>query len=451
MGEHLFISYATEDAALADWLTLKLTASGYKVWCDRFQLLGGERFPRDIDYAIKNDTFRLLALISKASLEKENPTKERTLALSIGRERKIDFLIPLKTESLSAAELNWMISDITYISFDQGWAPGLAQLLKKLDKISAPKSLTDGLHVAANAVLQEDFTSAKSEKLHTNVIKVVHTPSVIHRFEVRRRLSPADEDLINETWPAYKLDDSTCLSFYSPPPDMQSRLKIIKHGGAVWRDSDEIDGVYTLNIVSYLLRRSIEVKCCQKGLKLQKDRGLLYFPNSLLQSNRIKFVTYNGKATHLLAVGQRTKSGSKYRYHLAPVFEVRRSLFDQFNILMRVRLMITDSKGDLLAPRSALSRRKHLCKNWWNDQWLKRNEAIIYYLADGQDSLRFGNENEEIIFSSKLTNYQVEFGINETLLSEKRSDEELTFIEEADEEEEKRDETEAGGEGLLDE
>lgn len=451
MGDHLFISYATEDAALADWLTLKLTAQGYKVWCDRFKLLGGERFPRDIDIAIKENTFRLLALISRASLAKENPEKERTLALSIARERRIDFLIPLKVEPLSATELNWMISDITYIPFDQGWAPGFAQLLKKLDDVGAPKLLTDGLNIAANAVLQEDFISAKSETLHTNIIKVIQTPAVIHRFEVRRRANPADEDLINQTWPVYKLDDSTSLSFYSPAPDLQSRLKIIKAGGAVWRDVENIDGVYTLNIVSYLLRRSIEVKCFQKGLKFQKEKRLLYFPNGLLESNRIKFVSYNGKGTHVLAVGQRTKSGSKYRYHLAPVFEVRRNLLDQFSILMRVRLMITDTSGDLLPSRSALSRRKRLCKSWWNNQWLKRTEAVIYHLADGQDSLRFGSEDEEIVFSSKLSNYQAEFGINEALLSEKRSEEELVFLEEADEEEEGQGAVEGGGEGLLDE
>jgi hypothetical protein len=48
----LRLSYATEDAALADWLTLKLTAEGYLVWCDRFKMLGGERWPEDIDKAI---------------------------------------------------------------------------------------------------------------------------------------------------------------------------------------------------------------------------------------------------------------------------------------------------------------------------------------------------------------------------------------------------------------
>jgi len=38
--DHLFISYATEDGALAEWLTLKLTAAGYRVWCD---LVGAAR------------------------------------------------------------------------------------------------------------------------------------------------------------------------------------------------------------------------------------------------------------------------------------------------------------------------------------------------------------------------------------------------------------------------
>ncbi len=60
-GDHLFISYATEDGELAEWLTLRLTTEGYKAWCDRVKLLGGESYPRDIDKAIKTQTFRMLA------------------------------------------------------------------------------------------------------------------------------------------------------------------------------------------------------------------------------------------------------------------------------------------------------------------------------------------------------------------------------------------------------
>jgi hypothetical protein len=100
--DHLFISYATEDASFSEWLTLKLTAEGYKVWCDQIKLLGGESYPRDIDKAIKEQTFRLLALVSKHSISIPNPLKERNLALNIARQRQEDFLIPLNVDGLSS-------------------------------------------------------------------------------------------------------------------------------------------------------------------------------------------------------------------------------------------------------------------------------------------------------------------------------------------------------------
>lgn len=98
---HLFISYrGGEDGTLAEWLTLRLTALGYKVWCDRVKLLGGESYPRDIDAAIKEQTFRMVALLSVHSIAKPNPVKERTLAHSIARERG-EFIIPLNVDGLS--------------------------------------------------------------------------------------------------------------------------------------------------------------------------------------------------------------------------------------------------------------------------------------------------------------------------------------------------------------
>ena len=85
----LFISYATEDSVLADWLALKLASEGYKVWYDRLKLLGGESYPRDITEAIRERTFRVIALFSRNSISKPNPVKERALALNLAKERKI--------------------------------------------------------------------------------------------------------------------------------------------------------------------------------------------------------------------------------------------------------------------------------------------------------------------------------------------------------------------------
>ncbi len=433
--EHLFISYATEDAALADWLTLKLTSLGYKVWCDRFELLGGERFPRDIDKAIKAKTFRMLALLSKASLEKENPTKERTLALNIGRERRIDFLIPLKVEALSATDLNWMVSDITYIPFDRSWAAGLGQLVEKLDKIDAPKLLPDGSDAAIAAVFKDIFTQENEETLYSNIIAVERIPEIIQRFELRRKPNPLEGDQIAQSWPVYSIDDTAVLSFQQPPSNLRDRLNIRSAGAASWGDMSEIDRINSLNIVSHLLKKSIEAKCHQKGLKEEKEHGI-YFPSGLLKANKIHFTHVDGKNSYVLCVGQRKKDGSKYRYHLSPSFYVRRDLVRNFSIVVQVRLFITDEQGRSVPTRSALSKRKHLCRNWWNDHWLKRSVAVLSYLSDGKDRFSFGMDQEEIVFSARFVSYQAGFGINESVLMKERTKEELQYLEHSEEEQE---------------
>ncbi len=78
-----------------EWLTLRLTAEGYKVWCDRMKLLGGESYPKDINTAIKWRTFRFLTVLSHQSIAKPNPLKERTFALNLARERNENFIVPI--------------------------------------------------------------------------------------------------------------------------------------------------------------------------------------------------------------------------------------------------------------------------------------------------------------------------------------------------------------------
>jgi hypothetical protein len=51
LQDHLFISFAWKNYAFADWLVRQLRFHGYRVWCDRFQMLGGEPFPKIIDQA----------------------------------------------------------------------------------------------------------------------------------------------------------------------------------------------------------------------------------------------------------------------------------------------------------------------------------------------------------------------------------------------------------------
>lgn len=89
--EHIFISYASEDWVFADWLSLKLASEGYKVWYDRMKLLGGESYPHDITVAIKNQTFRVLALLSRNSIKNPTPSKNEPYPLTLLKKEKSIF------------------------------------------------------------------------------------------------------------------------------------------------------------------------------------------------------------------------------------------------------------------------------------------------------------------------------------------------------------------------
>jgi hypothetical protein len=101
-------------------------------------MLGGEPFPKIIDEAIKTRTFRLVALLPRHSPQKPSPRKERALALNLGREWEIDFMIPLNVDGLKPSQLLWDYSELTYIVFED-WAAGLDQLLRALAKAGAPR------------------------------------------------------------------------------------------------------------------------------------------------------------------------------------------------------------------------------------------------------------------------------------------------------------------------
>jgi hypothetical protein len=104
--------------SLSTYNNKRLPANIYRVWCDRFTLLGGEPYPEDIDTALEHETFRVLALLSRSSLHKDNPRRERIKALNLARPLGIpDFLIPLNVDGLRPSDLPWMTSDITCIPF----------------------------------------------------------------------------------------------------------------------------------------------------------------------------------------------------------------------------------------------------------------------------------------------------------------------------------------------
>lgn len=431
--DHLFISYATEDSQVAEWLTLKLTSEGYKVWCDRFKLLGGEPYPQDIDKAIKEKTFRVIALLSKSSISKDNPVKERTLAMNLGKERgESDFLIPLNIGGLKPTEMDWMLNNLTYIPFHSNWADGLRKLLKKLIEINAPKTLDNGRSIASQTFLTDLSKNLEqsTETLHSNIFHFTKIPQVVYRIKLSQPYQWYELRRLLDSWPHRYINQITILSFQHPPEEIRSDLEINKIEQVNWKESDEIEGVPVNDLIKDLLVKSIESKGIELGLKRDKKRRL-YFPKGLFDSNNLLYRDYSGKNTFTAYVGfrNRTHPGREYDYHLSPKFTIKEGESNNYFLQLGVQLYLTDKEGVPLRGKTILRRRKNLCKNWWNSQWFSKHLAISHFFSEGADEIVIGQEGSaQLKLSTKALKFQspmkiIEEEINEDDLKEGIEDE----------------------------
>ena len=423
--DHLFISYAYEDEALAEWLALRLTSEGYRVWIDRFELLGGESYPADIDRAIKCRTFRMIALLSHSSMDKPNPLKERTLALNIQRQRREEFLITVNVDNLRPDEMDWMTSDITFIPFFDSWAAGLAQLLQKLARVGAPVQAADGRQIAAETYLPNDTLSQDRERLYSNLMHIERIPAAISCFTASKSLSKNAETTLLDQWAFWALrpkgDRSTTsntlyFSFDSPPMSTQHygwARKVV----SAWQDVDTICGIKSISIVKPLLRRTLLHHLRTRGLRpTPDDPHVFYFPSGLVRNDLLRFARPDGRNTYRRVVGERSwRPGERFAYHQAVTFDIRTDLFGHYVAQCRIRLHITDCDGQPLPATAANARRKRLTRDWYNDEWLARHLALMNFIAEGRDVVEM-SQSGSVVLSSSLIQLDAPFGIDETAI-----------------------------------
>jgi hypothetical protein len=440
--EHLFISAAPEDRVFANWLTQKLTAEGYRVWWEGLTLLGGESYPDDVDAAIRERACRVIGVYSLESLSDPEVMRQRNLALSIARERKSDFLIPLNVNGVEPRQLDRITAGLTFIPFQANWAVGLKQLLQKLDAVASPKPLLTGRTIAASAFLEEDVLSEKTEPLFSNCLTVEHLPPLMLRFEAKNDLAYQDLLDLRLVWAFRKITPKVFLSFHEPNSALMNRYGLQLTGSKAWATEEWILGVRVRDLMVELIRKALVVKCHQKGLMDCPTTHLQYFPQGLVAGDRLKFTRPDGGKTHVLTTGQRKywrPTGSQdYKYYLAPVFSVAQWPFDDYTVMVTVRVRITDEAGNIYPKRTGNARRKHLCRDWWNHEWINRMLAICQFLANAHGKISIGDcLEEELLISAAPLALTAPFSINEQALDQRsfeRSEELLPLGDDGDDE-----------------
>jgi hypothetical protein len=400
----------------------KLITEGYAVWSEHLDLLGGEDIIKDIDEIIKNQACAFIAIYSSASLRNSDIVRQRIIAVDIGEARRVAFVIPIKVGGFGDLQLDNATGKLKFISFESNWAEGLKKLLLKLDSLDCPKPHPNGRQLAANSFFEKEVLHETSEQLFSNCLVVESIPELVYQFESQEEVSEDRLKKLALEWAYRKENNKTFLSFYYPPDDILNELCLRSVGDASWLNMQDVYDVSSRNLIVELLRKGIIVYCCQKGMEYCEKSKMLFFPENLAANERLNYIKSDGSKSHIHTCGLRTfgkkEKGKKYRYYLSPDFSASWNLFSGLTVILRVRVRLTDEKREILTRRQIVSRRKHLCKNWWNDDFLNRTLAICQFLSSEEGKINIGNcEGEKFVISGIPFLSNSPLAINEATLS----------------------------------
>lgn len=407
--DELFISYAGEDGGFVKWLAGKLSSLGFRVWWDRSKLSGGDSFTADIDHAIKERAFRMLAVVSAHSATKPNPDRERTLGLAIAKERGESFLIPLNM-GLKTTELPWMLSTANYISFARNWATGLGELLDTLRDHGAPCFPSERETLVRSYLERPTYMVDEPEPVWANLFTISALPPALSLYEWD---ADVPDSALNG-WICQRRDVKSFWAF-EPPPPMPGLRQPARDQRSTTYASQPIRHVMTS-----LLRQYVEARCRAREL-LEADGRVFYFPATLSIASRLPFALPDGRETWLKPVGHRSvlQRGlfEQVRYHLGLQARVELTRFGKPMLQVRPTVHFTDKDGVGLDTAGNVRRAKATRRGWWNDKWLARVAALGSYLADGQPNWQLV-PGHDCLVSAKPVEFSMAPRLNEALRSD---------------------------------
>lgn len=364
----------------------------------------------------------MLALLSRASIKKHNPQGEWLKGMALGRRLSIDdFVIPLNVEGLTPDEIPWNLQPINYIPFTPNWATGLRALIKKLESVNAPRTLNEGLRLAKQSMVVDNMIKNEPETLISNCYEITKLPRFIFKYRAMREMSTQERRQIRKDWACRDVSPNLVLAFLRPSSIVckNHRLRYIRK--LPWRETTTISGVDTRNLIVSLIHSCIRYLLSTKGMTYCERSRVWYLPPGTLDKDKIVYKVPYGRRGWFKGVGERrfrTPGGLEtYRYHLSPSFDVRHEGHGSFFLILRNRVYLTNVHGEPLSGRTLVSRRKHLCKNWFNKEWCVRNLGIIQLLTDRDMLIRVGpTGDQQLIVDANPVSPIAPYAIEDTLV-----------------------------------
>lgn len=428
--ESIFISHATpEDNGFVRWLGARLELAGFSVWHDLGRLKGGDHFWDKIERAIRNESFRFLAVVSTVAVDKQGVKDEWAVAQTIEKSLP-GFVIPLRLDHYDFSLLPIGIHRKNVIDFANGWHKGLAALLDTLTEANTPKVASPDPRSARHwlAEMKEGaiLRTESRESLDSTWLRVVSLPPI----ETARILGNEREVKvtdINRAIPWFEHEDR--IVGFAKAADLvanMSKSVMLKaangvdsttfiQSGSTFGDKP-VDAREARKRVANLVRQAWELMMEAKGFSIHEQAGgrkVFYVTPELTKGRgeKVAFVDVDDRKRRKALNGrsERKKANWCYAVGMVPQFD------EPWRIELRSTIVFTDDDGKPLdAPARAHRLRMSFCRSWWNDRWRGFLRAFLALASGGQAEIKLPvGSGREVVVSAKPIMFSSPVGLSD--------------------------------------
>ena len=460
----IFISHANpEDNEFTRWLGAKLTLAGYAVWYDLDRLRGGDVFWDKVEHAIREQAVRFIAVISRASHNKDGVRKEWNLAAIIEKQSP-GFVIPIRIDDFKFDDITILFAGKNVLDFRRSWFEGFTQLLETLKDANIPRaSVPDAAQASlwwkAGIVTPIDFT-ARNERIESSWLSL-ELPMAVETVTLRTFVDEIKRTAENEIVP-------WCQHGRSIVGFARREFLVEFFKGKIQLDLDRqlsTDGLLTgsvllsekaskndaRNLLSFLVRQAWDIAIKQSGLRrtfMSNGDTVWFVPKGLKPKDVFEFLDQNKKKRRRQLVGRSEKYKVNWHYGVS----VKPTLGRPLRLELQAHILFTEETGELVQPPSRVHRlRRGFCKSWYNARWRDFQRALITCLCQGADCIRLPVGSDrfiEVLATPFIYGSPVSLGDNADQASEEQImiDEEVESLGDDNEDEESSDHREASDE-----
>ena len=436
MRQAIFISHATpEDNDFVRWLGAKLELAGYRVWHDLARLKGGDYFWDKVEAAIRTESFRLVAVLSRVSISKQGTKDEWSVAAAV--ERNVPgFVIPIRVDDLPFSDTPITLHRKNIVNFADGWHHGLVALIDTLVEADAPKSSNPDPALIRHWLPATDVDGIVRtdtvESLDSTWLKIVSLPQSVETARILGPVRNIGETPENRQLPWFEHGDR--IVGFAKAQELVAVMAesvMLEASNAVDTRSFIEDGQpLGSNAVpwwearkraGHLVRQAWELAMEKRGFAnaMQAGRRRIFYATPEQTGGRGKFVSYqdfDGRVRRKALTGRSERRNACWAFGVGMV----PSFDEPWRIELRAAVIFTDDQGVPINNAAKAHRlRRGFCRNWWNEQWRTLMRAFIWLASEGklQIALPVGT-NREIVISAVAIQFESPAGLSDLEVAE---------------------------------